>query len=94
MKPLIAAAIAGVVALSANSALAGEQTVKLGVSNLWCVSCAYFVKHALSEVDGVQMVEVSYDEKTAVVTFDDEKAAVAALTTATASVGFPSTVIE
>ena len=94
MKSLLAAAFAGVVALSANSSLAGEQTVKLDVDNLWCVSCAYFVRQALSDVDGVTAVEMSYREKTAIVTFDDKKTAVSVLTAATADVGFSSTAIE
>ena len=39
-------------------------------------------------------VAVSFKKKTAVVAFDDSKTNVAALTAATANVGFPSRVIE
>ena len=94
MKSLFVAAFAIAVALSANGANAEEQTVKLGVDNLWCVSCAYFVKQALSEVDGVKAVEMSYRRKTAIVTFDDEMTTVSVLTAATANVGFASAAIE
>lgn len=94
MKPLVVAAFAIAMALAGNVANAGERTVKLGVDNLWCVSCAYFVKQALSEVDGVTAVEMSYRRKTAIVTFDDEKTAVSVLMAATANVGFASTAIE
>ena len=41
-------------------------------------------------VPGVASAQVSYQEKTAVVTFDDETTTVAALTAATAAYGFPS----
>ena len=39
---------------------------------------------------GVNEVEVSYKEKTAIVTFDDNQTDVAALTAATTDAGFPS----
>ena len=39
-------------------------------------------------------VAVSFKKKKATVTFDDSKTNVAALTTATTNVGFPSRVIE
>jgi mercuric ion binding protein len=44
--------------------------------------------------DLCELSEVSYPEKTAVVTFDDARTTVAALTQATAGVGFPSRVAE
>ncbi len=71
-------------------ALAAEQTVTLKV-DLWCPSCPYIVKRSLEEVAGVVEVDVSYRDQTAVVRFDDDKTTVAALTEATASIGFPST---
>jgi mercuric ion binding protein len=43
---------------------------------------------------GVARAEVSYADKTAVVTFNDAKTTVAALIQATADVGFPSRVAE
>jgi mercuric ion binding protein len=42
-------------------------------------------------VDGVQKVEVSYEKKEAVVTFDDAKTKIGALTEATKRAGYPST---
>jgi mercuric ion binding protein len=52
------------------------------------------VRTVLQEVPGVARAEVSYAEKMAVVTFDDATTTVAALTQATAGVGFPSRVIS
>jgi len=80
--------------LTATSAFAGEQTVTLEVSRMTCASCPYVVKQTLAAVDGVTDVEVSFAEKSAVVTYDDSKTEVAALTAATDDMGFPSTVKE
>ena len=71
-------------------ALAAEQTVTLSVA-MWCASCPYIVKQTLAQVPGVLDVNVSYDDQVAVVLFDDERTDVAALTIATAEVGFPAT---
>lgn len=70
-------------------ALSAEQTVTLSVA-MWCPTCPYIVSRVLEATDGVLAVDVSYDEQVAVVRFDDEKTDVAALTEATADVGFPS----
>ena len=74
-----------------GSATAEEQTVTLAVDGMWCAGCSYIVKQTLTQVQGVREVDVSGREKTAVVTFDDQETTVAALTEATAGVGFPST---
>ena len=73
------------------AALSAERTVALNV-RMWCASCPYIVKRSLQGVAGVLDVNVFYDEQRAVVRFDDERTSVAALTKATADVGFPSTV--
>jgi mercuric ion binding protein len=59
-----------------------------------CTTCPYIVRTALQELPGIARAEVSFVEKTAVVTFDDAKTDVAALAEATAGVGFPSRVAE
>ncbi len=79
--------------LAANDARAAERTVTLKVDNMFCASCPYIVKKVLAGVPGVGYVKVSFKNKTALVTFDDGKANVAALTAATANVGFPSTLL-
>lgn len=55
-----------------------------------CASCPYIVKQTLAAVDGVTDVKVFFRERSALVTYDDSKTEVAALTSATASMGFPS----
>jgi mercuric ion binding protein len=79
--------------LASAAAAAAERTVTLGVDGMTCASCPYIVRTVLQEVPGVARAEVSYAEKTAVVTFDEAETTVAALTQATAGVGFPSEVI-
>ena len=74
-----------------GSASAEEQTVSLAVDGMWCAGCTYSVKQTLAQVPGERVVDVSGREKMAVVTFDDQETTVAALTDATAGVGFPST---
>lgn len=74
-------------------AVSAEQTVSLSVK-LSCPTCPYIVKKSLQKVAGVLNVEVSYDEQTAIVRFDDAKTNVTALTDATKAVGFPSSVIR
>jgi copper chaperone CopZ len=49
-----------------------------------CAACSDTVKKALQKVEGVEKTEVNYDKKEAVVTYDDAKTGVEALTKATA----------
>lgn len=75
------------------SAVAAERTVTLAVDNLKgnCPSCAFIVRQSLSDVDGVAGVEVSMQNGTVTVIYDDAKLVdVAALSQATAAVGFPA----
>ena len=77
--------------LSASStALAAEKTVTLAVQNMYCAACPHTVKASLEAVPGVSKVAVSYKDKTAIVTFDDARTGVNALTTATTNAGYPS----
>jgi len=69
---------------------AATKTATLAVSNMDCVACPITVKKALSRVEGVSGVSVSFEKKEATVTFDDTKTTVQALTQTTADVGFPS----
>jgi mercuric ion binding protein len=80
-------------AASVGTAFAAQQTVTLTVDNMTCVTCPYTVKKALSRVDGVEKAEVSFEMKTASVTFDDAKADVKDLTAATTNAGYPSRLV-
>ena len=78
--------------LSAAPALAADRDVQLQVPGMTCAACPITVKTALAKVAGVEKTEVSFEKREAVVTFDDAKTTVAALTKATAGAGYPSTV--
>lgn len=79
-------------ALSSSSAFAETKTVMLSVPGMNCDLCPITIKKAISKVPGVSNVEASYEKKEAVVTFDDTKATVEALTKATANAGYRSSV--
>lgn len=76
--------------LTSGGALAAERTVRLTVENMTCETCPIVVRQSLKAVTGVGDVKVSMAEKSAIVTFDDAKATVAALVDATTKAGFPS----
>lgn len=87
-------ALMSLLASSSLSAFAAPKTVTLEVPTMNCVTCPFTVKKALQNVDGVSKAEVTYENKLAVVTFDDEKATINALTEATTNAGYPSTLKE
>lgn len=89
MKNLFASlALAAVVA----PIWAATQSVTLTVPGMTCAACPITVKRAISKVDGVNKVNVNFDRREAVVTFDDAKASVQKLTQATENAGYPSIV--
>jgi mercuric ion binding protein len=79
-------------AIGVAAAQAAPQTVTLDVPGMTCAACPITVKKAISKVEGVNKVDVSYEKRQAVVTFDDAKASVQKLTQATENAGYPSTV--
>ncbi|MPZ10577.1 MAG: mercuric transport protein periplasmic component [Kiloniellaceae bacterium] len=87
----VGASLLGAFAGAVPAAYGAQRSVTLGVP-MWCASCPYIVKRSLEKVAGVLDVVVSYEAQTATVRYDDEKATIAALTQATADVGFPSKV--
>jgi mercuric ion binding protein len=76
--------------LVSSAAFAAEKTITLAVQNMYCADCPFIVKKSLQAVPGVATVAVSLKDKTAIVTYDDSKADVAALTNATTKAGYPS----
>lgn len=75
-------------------AWAAMDTITLSVPTMDCPVCPITVKKALTKVPGVSQVEVSFDKRLAIVTFDDSKTTVDALKTATKDAGYPSTLLE
>jgi len=87
LKPAVA--MMCLVALAAP-AWAASKTVTLNVPGMTCPACPITIKKALSKVNGVSKVEVSYEKKEARVTFDDAKTDTKSLVKATTDAGFPS----
>jgi periplasmic mercuric ion binding protein len=83
------AAVAAMVALTAT-AWASPKTVTLNVSGMTCEACPITVKKALQRVPGVSKIDVLYEKKQVVVTFDDSKTNTDALLKATTNAGYPS----
>ena len=90
MKCSLSALAITVVLSAAGPAMAAEKTITLAVDNMYCSACPYTVKQSLAKLAGVGEVAVSYEKKTAIVTYDDRKTTVAALAEATTQAGYPS----
>lgn len=90
MTKALTALVLGFGLVASHTAFAGEKTVTLTVQNMYCAACPLTVKASLEAVSGVTKAVVSYKDKTAVVTYDDAKTDVNALTTATTNAGYPS----
>ena len=90
MTKTLAAALFGISLLASSAAYSAEKTITLAVDNMYCAACPITVKGSLEAVPGVVKAVVSYADKTAVVTFDDQKTTASALMAATAHAGYPS----
>ncbi|WP_040552575.1 mercury resistance system periplasmic binding protein MerP [Rheinheimera nanhaiensis] len=89
MKKLL---ITTLLLISSTATFAKDATVTLEVPSMDCVTCPITVEKALERVKGVKQVEVTFENKLAVVTFDDEITNPDALTKATKNAGYPSLV--
>ena len=90
MKQLFAGIVLAVLSISAGAAV---KTVTLTVPSMDCPTCPITIKKALTKVLGVSAVSVSFDKREAIVTFDDAKTHVGALTESTKNAGYPSRVV-
>ncbi|MBA5604187.1 mercury resistance system periplasmic binding protein MerP [Duganella sp. FT3S] len=66
------------------------QVVTLAIPGMTCPACPITVKKAISKVEGVSKVDVTFEKRIAVVTFDNAKTSVRQLTKATEDAGYPS----
>jgi len=82
---------ASVMLLPVATLAASPQTVIFDVKNMTCSLCPITVRKALEKVTGVASVKIDADSKTATVTFDPDKADVAAVIKATTDAGYPAT---
>jgi periplasmic mercuric ion binding protein len=90
MNRFVAHAAFVIVIVASPAAMAEDRTITLSVKNMDCAACPSIVKASLQAVPGVAKVAVSFKEKTATITYDDAKADVNQLTSATTNAGYPS----
>ena len=90
MNKFLAHATFAMSIIASSAAFAGDKTVTLAVNNMDCAACPSIVKGSLEAVPGVAKVAVSFKDKTAPVIYDDAKADVNQLTSATTKAGYPS----
>jgi mercuric ion binding protein len=88
MKTLLVVVLTALVLTA--PAWASPQTVTLNVSGMTCAACPITVKKALEKVPGVSNVDVRFEKKQVVVTYDDSKTNTEALVKATTNAGYPS----
>jgi len=90
MNKLLAHAAFAVSIIVSSAAMAADKTITLAVNNMDCAACPFIVKGSLEAVPGVAKVAVSFKNKTATIVYDDAKADVNQLTSATTKAGYPS----
>ena len=90
MNSFVAHAALAAVVVASPAAMAADRTIALSVKNMDCAACPSIVKASLQAVPGVASVAVSYKDKTATITYDDAKADVNQLVSATTKAGYRS----
>jgi len=90
MKNILIALVAAL-SLTAQTVWAGEKTITLDVQNMTCALCPFTVSTAIKGIDGVQSVDVSVENKSATVVFDDEVANIDSIAQASTNAGYPAT---
>ena len=90
MNKYLAHALFAVGIVASPAAMAADRTIILAVNNMDCAACPSIVKGSLQAVPGVAKVAVSFKDKTATIVYDDAKADVNQLTSATTKAGYPS----
>ena len=71
-----------------------EQVQSFSIEKMTCAACPITVKKAMQRVDGVKNVDIDFDTKTAVATFDPAFTSTDEIAAASTGVGYPATVIE
>ena len=67
---LSAVAFSPLVAQSAATQIAADQTTTFVIENMTCALCPVTVKTAMERVEGVRSVQIDFDAKAATVVFD------------------------
>ncbi len=86
--------LSAVLAAFSFPAFAAEQTATFSVPGMNCPSCPFIVQSAMSAVEGVQSVEISLEDRTARVVFDDALTAADAIALASTNAGYAAELIQ
>jgi periplasmic mercuric ion binding protein len=90
MKKSLSALVLIASVTAGSAASAAERTLTFAVENMTCASCPYIVRNSMGAVPGVIAVAVSFEAKTATVTFDDAKTDAEAIAAASSDAGYPA----
>lgn len=71
-----------------------EQVQSFTIEKMTCATCPITVKKAMQRVDGVKDVDIDFDTKIAVATFDPTLTNADEIAAASTGVGYPATAIE
>jgi mercuric ion binding protein len=88
MKKLITALV--LATTFSSHVLAATQTVVLSIPGMNCAACPFTMKMALNKIEGVDKVDVSYEKKEAVVTYEDTQTGTQAFKEVLADLGYPA----
>ena len=83
-----------IIALLTGQTFAAPQMATLSVPTMSCASCPVTIKAALKRVPGVASIKSDLSKRQTTVVYDDAKTDTAALSTATADAGFPSSPLK
>lgn len=70
-----------------------QKTVTLRIEGMTCGGCAIATRQVLARLPGVSHVEVSYEEKRAIVTYDPARVTVEQMIAAAQTLGYAATVV-
>jgi mercuric ion binding protein len=84
--------LAWLLALPLVAFAGAPRTVTLDVQNMTCALCPVTVRKSLEQVPGVSAVQVDFDRKVAIVTYDPDRVRPESLMRATTHAGYPSTI--
>ena len=88
------ASVAMLAAMLPLSGVAADQQITLAVEHMTCATCPIVVKGALYDLDGVNEVKVSMEEKSVTVTYDDKQLNSEQLAEAVTNAGYPAKVAK
>lgn len=92
--PVSAAAMAGTAAHVVPNDRLAPRTDTLHVEGMTCGGCVFGTRKVLTRLDGVMKVDVSYEKRRAVVTYDPGKVTVEQMIAAIGTLGYRATLVN